>query len=63
MSNLNWFFAQTRKYLPLGFLIDVRIINDFRWPTNLTFIIIKIGFLNKYALIIHENFQNFAGFR
>ena len=32
IRNLNWFFAQTRKNLPLGFLIYVRIINDFQQP-------------------------------
>ena len=30
MSNINWFFAQTRKILQLGFLISFRIINDFQ---------------------------------
>ena len=30
ISNLNWFFAQTHKILPLGFLISFRIMNDFQ---------------------------------
>ena len=46
-SNLNWVLAQTRKTLPLDFLISFRIINALEYPTKLTFIIIKISFLNK----------------
>ena len=30
ISNLNWFLAQTRKDLPLSFLISFRIIKDFQ---------------------------------
>ena len=43
---ITWFITQTRKNLPLGFLISFRIINDFQLATNLTFTIIKIRFLN-----------------
>ena len=43
---LNWFFAQTRKDLPLGFLISFRIIKNVQYPTKLALIIVKIKFSN-----------------
>ena len=43
-SNLNWFFAQTRKGLPLGFLISFRIIIDFQKSIKHALIFIKIIF-------------------
>ena len=61
-SNLNWFFAQTRKDLQLGFLISFRIINDFQRSTKPIFIIIKISFFKSKFAKLHENFQNLSGF-
>ena len=49
ISNLNWFFAQTRKILPLGFLISFRIIIDFQHSKTFALIFIKISlFKSKF---------------
>ena len=55
-SNLNLFFAQTRKNLQLGFLISFRIIKDFQNS-------LKLAFSSQNSLKIHKNFQNVAGFQ
>ena len=49
-------FWQISKKLPLDFLISFRIIKDFQESINLTLIFVKIDFLNKNSLRIHENF-------
>ena len=49
-SNLNWFLAQTRKGLELGFLISFIIMKDFQLTIMFTLIFIKIGSLNKRIL-------------
>ena len=50
ISNLNWFFAQTRKILSLGFLISFRIIKNFQNSVKLPLIFIKISvFKSKFA--------------
>ena len=50
ISNFNWFFAQTRKDLPLGFLISIRIIKDFQKSIKFALSFIKISFFkSKFA--------------
>ena len=52
ISNLNWFFAQKRKILPLAFLIYFRIIKDFQNSIKFALIFIKISFVkSKFAKI------------
>ena len=62
ISNLNWFFAQTRKNLSLGFLISFKIIKAFQNSIKIALIFIKISFLNQNSLKFHEKFHNFAVF-
>ena len=52
ISNLNWFFAQTRKILSLGFLISFKIIKSFQNSIKTALIFIKISFFkSKFAKI------------
>ena len=52
ISNLNWFFAQTRKDLSLGFLISFKIIQSFHNSIKIALISIKIRFFkSKFAKI------------
>ena len=46
-SNRNWFFAQTRKGLPLALTISFTIIKDYKNPAKLAVIFIKIIFSSK----------------
>ena len=49
ISNLNWFFAQTHKILPLGFLISFGIIINFQHSKTFALIFIKISlFKSKF---------------
>ena len=78
LKNLNWFFAQTRKNLQLGFLISLKIRKNFQNPTKLNLtIIIKISLLTKklshnswklskncmFPLIFRLIFNNFVSVR
>ena len=47
ISNLNWFFAQTRKNLPLGFLLSLTIIKSFQNSIKIALIVIKISFFKS----------------
>ena len=50
ISNLNWFFTQKRKDLPVGFLIRFRIIKDFQNFIKIALIFIKNSFFkSKFA--------------
>ena len=60
ISNLNWFFAQTRKSVPRGFLISFRLSKYFQTSFNLALIFIKIDFLNKNSPIIDEKFEKIS---
>ena len=62
ISNLNWFFAQTRKNLSLGFFLFLKIIKSFQNSIILALIFIKIRFFKSKFAKIHEKFQNFAVF-
>ena len=62
ISNLNWFFAQTRKDLSLGFWISFRIIKASQNSIKIALIFIKIRFLKSKFAKLHENLQKFAGF-
>ena len=55
ISNLNWFFAQTRKNLPLGFLISFRIIKDYQEPTKLI-LFMKIFKMLQVSIDFSTNF-------
>ena len=44
MSNINWFFAQTRKHSSLDFLISFKIIKAFQNSIKIALIFIKISF-------------------
>ena len=52
-------FEPKRAKICRCLVISFGIINDFHQPIKLALHIIKISFLNKKSLIIHENYQNF----
>ena len=62
ISNLNGYFAKTRKNLSLCLLISFKIIKAFQNSIKIALIFIKICFLSQNSLKFHEKFQNFAVF-
>ena len=54
ISNLNWFFSQPRKDLPLHFWISCECIKDFQISIKVALIfLLKLAFSSKNSLKIH----------
>ena len=50
ITNLNWFFAQTRKILTQGFFVSFRFIRNFQNSNKVAIIFIKISIIqSKFA--------------
>ena len=62
ISNLNWFFAQTRKKLQLAFLISFRIIKASQSSIKIHLILLKLALSSQNSPRIHENRQNSDSF-
>ena len=62
VSNLNWFFAQTRKNLSLGFLLSLKIIKSFQNSIKIALIFIKIRFFKLKFAKISWKVSNFCSF-
>ena len=62
MSNLNWFFAQTRKILQQGFLISFSFIIDFQHSNKVALIFINISLFQSKSAKNSWKFSKFCRF-
>ena len=62
ISILNWFFAQMRKDLSLGFLLSFKFIKSFQNSIKIALIFIKISFFKSKFATISWKFSKFCSF-